>query len=191
MKVGYVRVSTVEQSDERQKRDLKEAGAARLFIDKLSGKDTNRPALQEMLDFVRTGDSVIVSEYSRLARSTRDLLDIIQTLHDKGVAVMSRKESLDTSTPQGKMMLTVIAGMAEFERTLMLQRQKEGIAIAKEQGKYKGRQKAKKPEQWQEWREQYQTRQITATKLADMCGVSRPIIYRWLKEQTQDSICGR
>ena len=183
MKVGYVRVSTVEQNEERQTRDLQEAGAERLFIDKLSGKDTKRPALQEMLDFVRTGDTVIVSEYSRLARSTRDLLDIIQTLRDKGVAVTSRKESLDTSTPQGKMMLTVIAGMAEFERALMLQRQKEGIAIAKEQGKYKGRQKAEKPEQWQVWREQYQTRQITATRLAELCGVSRPVVYRWMKEQ--------
>ena len=132
---------------------------------------------------MREGDSVVVSEYSRLARSTRDLLDIIQTLHDKGVAVMSRKESLDTSTPQGKMMLTVIAGMAEFERTLMLQRQKEGIAIAKEQGKYKGRHKIEKPEHWQEWREQYQTRQITATKLAELCGVSRPVVYRWMKEE--------
>lgn len=182
MKVGYVRVSTVEQHEERQTRDLTEAGAEKLFLDKLSGKDTNRPALQEMIEFVRAGDTVLVSEFSRLARSTRDLLDIVQTLQDKGVTVISRKESLDTSTPQGRMMLTVIAGMAEFERTLMLQRQKEGIAIAKEQGKYKGRQKTEKPKEWQEWREQYQTRQITATKLAERCGVSRPVIYKWLKE---------
>ena len=182
MKVVYVRVSTVEQHEERQTRDLTEAGAEKLFLDKLSGKDTNRPALQEMIEFVRAGDTVLVSEFSRLARSTRDLLDIVQTLQDKGVTVISRKESLDTSTPQGRMMLTVIAGMAGFARTLMLQRQKEGIAIAKEQGKYKGRQKTEKPKEWQEWREQYQTRQITATKLAERCGVSRPVIYKWLKE---------
>lgn len=183
MKVAYVRVSTVEQNPERQQRELSQAGAERIFLDKLSGKDTHRPALQEMIEFVREGDTVLVSEYSRLARSTKDLLDIIQTLNNKGVTVISRKESLDTSTPQGKMMLTIIAAMAEFERTLMLQRQREGIAIAKEQGKYKGRQQIAKPEQWQEWREQYQTRQITATKLAEMCGVSRPIVYKWLKEQ--------
>lgn len=182
MKVGYVRVSTIEQHTERQERDLQQAGAERIFLDKLSGKDTNRPALQEMLAFVRAGDTVVVSEFSRLARNTQDLLDIIQTLKDRGVTVISRKENLDTDTPQGKLMLTMLAAMAEFERTLMLQRQREGIAIAKEQGKYKGRQKAVKPEQWQEWREQYQTRQITATKLAELCGVSRPVVYKWLKE---------
>jgi resolvase len=182
MKVGYVRVSTVEQHEERQTRDLTEAGAEQLFLDKLSGKDTNRPALQEMMKFVRSGDTVLVSEFSRLARNTKDLLDIVQTLQDKGVTVISRKESLDTSTAQGRMMLTVIGAMVEFERALMLQRQKEGIAIAKEQGKYKGRQQVKKPEQWQEWREQYQTRQITATRLAELCGVSRPVVYKWLKE---------
>jgi resolvase len=145
MNVGYVRVSTVEQNAERQTRDLKEnAGVEKVFLDKLSGKDTNRPALQEMLQFVRSGDCVVVSEFSRLARSTRDLLDIIQTLNDKGVSVVSRKEALDTSTPQGKLMLTLLAGIAEFERALMLQRQKEGIAIAKEQGKYKGRRQMQK-----------------------------------------------
>ena len=180
MIVGYVRVSTVEQHTERQTRDLKEnAGVEKVFLDKLSGKDTNRPALQEMLEFVRSGDCVVVSEFSRLARSTRDLLDIIQTLNDKGVSVVSRKEALDTSTPQGKLMLTLLAGIAEFE-----QRQKEGIAIAKEQGKYKGRRQLHKPEQWDEWREMYQTRQITATRLAEMCGVSRPVVYKWLKDSS-------
>lgn len=184
MKVGYVRVSTIEQSAERQEKDLSEnAGVERIFLDKLSGKDTNRPQLKEMLDFVRSGDTVIVSDFSRLARSVQDLLSIIETLNAKGVAVISRKENLDTTTPQGKLMLTVFAGIAEFERTIMLQRQREGIAIAKEHGKYKGRVKAEKPENWTELQEAYQARRLRITDLVKECHVSRPTIYKWLKEQ--------
>lgn len=139
-KIGYVRVSTTEQNEERQIISLKEQGVEKMFIDKLSGKDTKRPALQKMLEYVREGDTLIVSEYSRLARSTQDLLNLVKLLTDKGVQVISLKENFDTSTPQGKLMLTVFAALAEFERELTLQRQREGITLAKEQGKYKGRQ---------------------------------------------------
>ena len=109
MKVGYARVSTTEQSEERQVSRLKELGAKKIFIDKLSGKNTERPQLNAMLDFVREEDIVIVSEYSRLARSTRDLLDIVQGLHDRGIPVMSDKEHFDTSTPQGNVPRVVSA----------------------------------------------------------------------------------
>jgi len=187
MKVGYVRVSTTEQHTERQERDLKEnAGVERIYLEKLSGKNMNRPKLQEMMDFVRSGDTVVVSEFSRLARSTKDLLDIISTLNDKGVTVVSRKENLDTSTPQGKLMLTVFAGIAEFERAVTLQRQREGIAIAKEQGKYKGRQQKQKPEDWQALKEAYMTRKLSASALAEQCGISRPLVYKWLKEEAEN-----
>lgn len=184
MRVGYIRVSTVEQNEARQLKDLKEnAKVEKVFLDKLSGKDTNRPQLNEMIDYVREGDTVIVSEYSRLARSTKDLLDIIETLTAKGVAVISLKENLDTSTPQGKFMLTVFAGIATLEREMMLQRQKEGIAIAKAEGKYKGRQPKGKPEDWQELKDLYNSRKITATEIAKRCEVSRPVVYKWLKEE--------
>lgn len=139
-KIGYVRVSTTEQNEERQIISLKEQGVEKMFIDKLSGKDTKRPELQKMLEYIREGDTLIVSEYSRLARSTQDLLNLVKQLTDKGVQVISLKENLDTSTAQGKLMLTVFAALAEFERELTLQRQREGITLAKEQGKYKGRQ---------------------------------------------------
>lgn len=188
MKVGYVRVSSAEQHTERQERDLKDnAGVERIFLDKTSGKDTNRPKLQEMLEFVRSGDTVVVSEFSRLARSTKDLLEIVSTLNDKGVTVISRKENLDTSTPQGKLMLTVFAGIAEFERTIMLQRQREGIAIAKEQGRYKGRRQKTKPANWQELKTAYMTRKLTASALAKRCEVSRPLIYKWLHEDEEEA----
>lgn len=183
MKVGYIRVSTVEQNEGRQVKDLQAtAGVEKVFMDKLSGKDTNRPQFNAMLEFVREGDTVVVSSYDRLARSTADLLATIETLKAKGVNVISMKEQLDTSTPQGKLMLTFFAGIATFERELMLQRQKEGIAIAKAEGKYKGRAKIERPSDWIELKTQYTHRELTATELAKRCNVSRPIVYKWLKE---------
>jgi DNA invertase Pin-like site-specific DNA recombinase len=183
MKVGYVRVSTIEQNEGRQVKDLQEhAGVEKVFLDKLSGKDTNRPQFKAMLDFVREGDEIFVSEYSRLARSTADLLNIIDELDNKGIKLVSMKEKLDTSTPQGRLMITVFAGLAQFERELMLQRQREGIALAKAEGKYKGRAKAVRPENWKELVSLYQSRRMTATELAKRCEVSRPIVYKWLKE---------
>lgn len=183
MRVGYIRVSTVEQHEDRQVKDLTEnAKVSKVFIDKLSGKDTNRPQLNAMIDYVREGDTVVVSEYSRLARSTRDLIDIIETLQNKGVTVISMKEKLDTSTPQGEFMLTVFAGIATLERKLMLQRQREGIAIAKANGKYKGRQSKQKPDNWESLKAMYMSRQITVSDIAKRCEVSRPVVYKWLKE---------
>ena len=99
----------------------------------------NRPQLKAMLEYVREGDVVVVSDFSRLARSTKDMLQIVQDLSDKGVGLISMKEHLDTDTPQGKFMLTVFAALAELERATILQRQREGIEIAKAAGKYKGR----------------------------------------------------
>ena len=183
MRVGYIRVSTVEQHEDRQVKDLTEnAKVSKVFIDKMSGKDTNRPQFNAMLEFVREGDTVVVSSYDRLARSTADLLATIETLKAKGVNVISMKEQLDTSTPQGKLMLTFFAGIATFERELMLQRQKEGIAIAKAEGKYKGRAKIERPSDWTELKTQYLHRELTATELAKRCNVSRPVVYKWLKE---------
>lgn len=140
MKIGYARVSTDEQNEARQIEAFKQVGVEKIFLDKKSGKDTeHRPELLNLLNFAREGDVVIVDEYSRLARSIRDLLRIVDELTAKGVQIISRKENFDTSSPQGKLMLTIFAGLAEFERELLLQRQREGIDIAKRDGKYKGR----------------------------------------------------
>lgn len=139
--IGYARVSTEEQNEARQLHSFEgyTEKIKKVFIDKLSGKNTERPQLQAMLSYVREGDVVVVSEFSRLARSTRDMLQIVQELTDKGVGLISLKESVDTETPQGRFMLTIFAALAELERETILQRQREGIAIAKLQGKYKGR----------------------------------------------------
>ena len=139
MKIGYIRVSTAEQNTIRQEVLLRELGVDEVYIDKASGKNTDRPELKRMLTYVRQGDTVIVESISRFARNTRDLLDLIEQMGVKQVEFISKKEAINTTTPTGKFMLTIFGAVAELEREYILQRQNEGIAIAKEQGKYKGR----------------------------------------------------
>ena len=108
-------------------------------MDKLSGKNCNRPEFTEMMSFLREGDVLYVESFSRLSRSTRDLLDTVELLNEKGVKFVSNKENIDSTTPQGRLMLTMFAALSEFERESLLERQREGIAIAKAEGKYTGR----------------------------------------------------
>ena len=183
MLIGYVRVSTQEQNEQRQYIALKEKNVDRMYIDKASGKNTERKALKEMLSFVREGDTVITESISRIARSTRDLLNILDLLTQKGVEFISLKENIDTTTAQGRFMLTVFAAMAELERESILQRQKEGIAIAKEQGKYKGKQPIKVDEKafrsvCLRWRKQ----EITATQAMKELNLKPNTFYRRVKD---------
>lgn len=138
-RIGYIRVSTEEQNTARQELQLQNLD--KLFIEKKSGKTASgRPELNKMMDYLRDGDTLIVESISRFARNTKDLLALVEELKEKGVTFVSLKESIDTSTPQGQFMLTVFGAMAQLERENILQRQREGIEIAKGQGKYKGRQ---------------------------------------------------
>lgn len=139
MRIGYIRVSSAEQNTARQEVLMEELGVDEVYIDRMSGKDANRPELQKMMEYVRRGDTVIVESISRFARNTRDLLELTERLHEKGVEFVSQKEAIDTSTPTGKFMLTVFAAIAELERDYIRQRQREGIEIAKANGVYKGR----------------------------------------------------
>lgn len=139
MRIGYARVSTKEQNESRQIEIFQSNGIERIYLDKQSGKNCDRPQLAEMLSFVRDGDIVVVESISRLARNTRDLLDIVEKLTAKNAVFVSLKENIDTNTVSGKFMLTVFGAMAELERGYILERQAEGIAIAKREGKYKGR----------------------------------------------------
>ena len=142
MKIGYIRVSTEEQNTVRQEVLMEELGVDEIYIDKVSGKSSERPQLKKMMQFVRRGDVVIVESISRFARNTKDLLNLIEDLSVKDVTFISKKEAIDTTTPSGKFMLTIFGAVAELERKYILQRQREGIEIAKKQGKYKGRQSA-------------------------------------------------
>jgi len=181
--IAYIRVSTVEQNEGRQVEALTNYNISRTFMDKISGKNTNRPELKNLLDYVREGDTVYVESFSRLARDTKDLLELVNTLGNKGVKVISIKEKLDTSTPNGTLMLTMIGAIATFERDIMLERQREGIALAKAAGRYKGRKAKTLPDNFDELYQQYMSRKITKTKLAELCGVSRPVLDRLLAER--------
>ena len=184
MRIAYVRVSTAEQNEARQVEALKKYDIEKWFVEKVSAKDTNRPQLQQMLSFARSGDTIYVHDFTRLARSTKDLLDIVELLKEKEVHLVSNKESIDTSTPTGKLMLTFLAGIAEFERENLLERQREGIAIAKRNGVYKGR-KPFMSEQFDELYNDYLCRKISKTEFAKLLGVSRPTLYRLIRENTE------
>ncbi len=180
MKIGYIRVSTQEQNTIRQEVMMKELGVEELYLDKASGKNTDRPQLQKMMEYVRCGDTVIVESISRFARNTRDLLELIEQLTAKGVEFISKKEAIDTSTPTGKFMLTVFGAVAELEREYILQRQREGIEIAKQQGKYKGR-KPLTPPGFQEMVARWKKGEITAAEACRHLGISKASFYRKVK----------
>ena len=146
MKIGYIRISTADQNTARQELLMEQLGVDEVYIDRMSGKNTNRPELQKMMEYVRRGDTVIVESISRFARNTRDLLELVEKLTAKGVEFVSKKEAIDTTTPTGKFMLTVFGAVAELEREYILLRQREGIAIAKANGVYKGRKPIRPPE---------------------------------------------
>ena len=181
MKVGYVRVSTAEQNEDRQVEALKKHNIEKWFVEKVSGKDANRPQLQEMLEYVRDGDIVYVHDLSRLARSTFDLLEISKVLQKKGVHLVSNKESVDTTTPAGRLMFTMIGAIAEFERDVILERQREGIALAKAQGKYKGR-KTKEIPNFDDYYDRYMRREITKAEIQRENHVSRTVVDRYFRE---------
>ena len=181
MRIAYVRVSTAEQNEARQIEALKKYDSERWFTEKCSGKNTDRPKLQEMMDFAREGDEIYIHDFSRLARSTKDLLSIIERLDAKGVKLISNKENLDTHTPTGKLMLTMIGAISEFERATILERQREGIIIAKREGRMSGRkQKVILEDTWKEALSMYNSRQINKRQFAERLHISRPTLDKLL-----------
>ena len=180
MKIGYIRVSTAEQNTIRQEVLMASLGVDEVYIDRMSGKNTNRPELQKMMEYVRRGDTVIVESISRFARNTRDLLDLVERLTEKGVEFVSKKESIDTTTPTGKFMLTIFAAVAELEREYILQRQREGIAIAKAQGKYTGR-KPIQPPDFDKVVAQWRKGEITSVEAMKRLKLSKSSFYRKVK----------
>ncbi|MGN1157702.1 MAG: recombinase family protein [Agathobacter sp.] len=181
MQIAYIRVSSISQCEQRQIEAMEKYGIEKWFVEKVSAKDTNRPKLQEMLEFVREGDTVHIHDFSRLARSTKDLLEIVDTLNRKGVTLVSNKESIDTSTPTRKLMLTMIGAINEFERTNLLERQREGIAIAKRNGVYKGRKAITIPD-FEKHYQRYLSRQINKSQLAKELDISRPTLDKLINQ---------
>ena len=187
-KVGYIRVSSIEQNTESQKSLLDKVGMDKIFAEKISGKNTDRPQLQAMLEYVREGDTVYIKDLSRLARNTKDLLNIVEYLTNKGVALKSIKENIDTSSNFGKLMITFLAAIYEFERANLLERQKDGIAVAKKLGKYKGRKKVPKPDNFKEVYQKWLKREIKSIAAIRELNISEYAFYKFVKES--GSRCG-
>lgn len=181
MKIGYIRVSTQEQNTIRQEVLMESLGVDEVYIDRMSGKNANRPELQKMMEYVRKGDTVIVESISRFARNTRDLLELVERLTVKGVEFVSRKEAIDTTTPTGKFMLTIFGAVAELEREYILQRQREGIAIAKQQGKYTGRKPIDAPE-FEQVTAKWRNGTITAVEAMRQLHMTKTTFYRRMKQ---------
>jgi len=181
MRIGYIRVSTIYQNESRQIEGLKKYNLEKVFSEKISAKNMNRPKLKEMLDFAREEDTIYIHDFSRLARSTKDLLDIVEILNKRGVNLVSNKENLDTSTPTGKLMLTVIGAINEFERTNLLERQREGISIAKREGKYKGR-KTIHIDGFEKFYNDYMERSLNKMQLAKALNISRPTLNKLISD---------
>lgn len=182
MKIGYIRVSTQEQNTVRQEALMESLGVDEVYIDRMSGKSTDRLELKKMMEYVRQGDTVIVESISRFARNTRDLLELVERLTAKGVEFVSKKEAIDTTTPSGKFMLTIFGAVAELEREYILQRQSEGIAIAKSQGKYKGRNPIERPN-FDQVTALWRSGEITAREAMRRLDMKPSTFYRKVKER--------
>lgn len=184
MKLAYLRVSSEDQNLARQEDAIKPYKVDKVYIDKISGKNImERPQLNDLLDYAREGDQIIVVSFDRLARNARHLLEIVDKLEAKGVELISIKENLDTSTPIGRLMLTMLGGLAELERSNIRERQAHGIKLAKERGVYKGRQEIKLDDKFIALYNKYLNKEIeTKKELAEVYGVSRPTIYKLIKE---------
>ncbi|WP_276691032.1 recombinase family protein [Ruminococcus callidus] len=183
-KIGYIRVSTEHQETARQQEIMNSYQVDRVFSKKLSGANTNRPQLKAMLNYVlREGDTLYVESISRLGRSAKDLLNIIDTLTDKKVTLISYKEKIDTDTPTGKFMLTVFSTLSQLEREQFKQRQREGIEIAKAQGKYTGRKPI--PIYWDKFSKLYgewKSKSITVRDFMRRMGLSVNTFHRRVRE---------
>jgi len=179
-RIGYVRVSSFDQNPERQ---LENVSLNKVFTDKASGKDTKRPELEALLSFAREGDTVVVHSMDRLARNLDDLRRLVQMLTKRGIRIEFVKEGLHFTgedSPMANLLLSVMGAFAEFERALIRERQREGIALAKKRGAYRGRKKALSPEQVADLRQRAAAGDQKAT-LAREFGISRETLYQYLR----------
>jgi len=179
-RVGYVRVSSLDRNPERQ---LEGVSLDRVFVDRASGRDTRRPELDNLLDFVREGDTVIVHSMDRLARNLDDLRRLVQGLTERGIMVEFVKEHLTFTgedSPMANLMLSIMGAVAEFERALIRERQREGITLAKQRGAYRGRKRSLSPEQVEALRWRVAGGGETKAALAREFGISRQTLYQYL-----------
>ena len=180
---GYARVSIQEQNLDRQLDSLNAFGAEEIIHEKITGTKSDRPELNRLLDKLRTGDTVIVSDLTRLSRSTKDLFSLVELIETKGANIKSIKESwLDTTTPTGKLMFTVIAGVSQFERDLISQRTKEGLQAARARGNYGGRREKLNVAKKHAIYDLYQKKTTTVKSICEMFEITKPTLYKAINE---------
>ena len=194
MRVGYIRVSTTHQNTDRQEDSLEHMNVEKLFIEKASGKDRRRPQLKALMDFVQEGDVVVVHELSRMARSVVDLYDIAKELNEKGVSLESLKEDIDLTSATGKLTFGIMAVMAQFERDLLLERQREGIAAAKARGKRWGRENIYGTDERQvhDVFTRYHAKKMSFDEASKALGMKKSTFYyrynKWLDQQRENGL---
>lgn len=182
MKIGYARVSTLEQNLDRQLDNLKAAGCEKIFQEKMTGTKTHRAELDRMLDTLRAGDTLVVDSFSRLSRSTKDLLEMVDRLTELGVNLISLKEQLDTTTATGKLMLTMLSALSQFERDIIAERTKDGLKAAKARGRKGGRPRAGSDAAKATAYALYDANTMTNGQIAEQVGVSLATVNRWFAE---------
>ena len=176
-KVGYARVSTADQNLERQLDMLRQYGADPIFQEKMTGTKRDRPELNWMLAHIASGDTVVVESLSRLGRSTKDLIELVELMKRKGVELVSLKEQIDTSTPTGKLLFTLMSALAQFERDVIAERTKEGLKAARARGRCGGRPKCDS-RKVQQALKLYHARQHTVKEIEELTGVKKATLYR-------------
>lgn len=180
MKIGYARVSTLDQNLNRQLDSLKAAGCDRIYHEKITGTKKERPELEKLLDTIRPGDTIIIADLTRLSRSTKDLFELVEMIHSKGADIKSLKETwVDTTTPQGKLMFTIFAGISQFERDLISQRTKEGLKSARARGR-KGGRPPKNSKDIETAIKMYRSKDYSIAEITRVTGVSKTTLYRYI-----------
>lgn len=182
MIIGYARVSTQEQNLDRQIDGLRAAGCEKIYQEKITGTKADRPEYQKMLDALRAGDTLVIDSFSRLSRSTKELLEVVERINAQGVNLISIKEKLDTTTATGKLMLTMLSALSQFERDLIAERTADGLKAARARGRMGGRPRAGDAKTKQQALALYHANALTNKEIAEKCGVSIATLNRWIKE---------
>ena len=185
MKIGYARVSTQDQNLDRQLDNLRAAGCDRIFNEKMTGTKSDRPELKTMLLTLRAGDVLVIDSFSRLSRSTKDLLELVEKLTGMGVHLVSLKENLDTTTATGKLMLTMLSALSQFERDLIAERTIDGLKAARSRGRCGGRPRLGSDKDRQQALAIYKANVMTNSEIASKFGVSLRTFSRWIAEEKQ------
>ena len=182
MLIGYARVSTFDQNPDLQKDALEKAGCEKIFTDTVSGTVPQRPALTKAKEILRKGDTLVVWRLDRLGRSLKDLIDWLNYLDTEGVALKSLQESIDTSTPSGKLIFHIFGALAEFERQLIVERTQAGLSAARARGRLGGRPKILGADKKQVVIDLYNERKLPVKKICEMMGISKPTLYNYVRD---------